>query len=657
MSIAVSIILLVLVLFAYRGLLHPKGEPGLFVLRLAVLVMFVLMATGQIVSFAWQERPHRVAVLVDRSRSMEAVRADSQALELARQIGSFLPRGLKPQFWSFGDSVYSGIDASRTYEQTRLGRALDLVLKSGPAAVVLLSDGQDNGDMSPVGVVEQAHVPVYTVGFGQYAGYNLRVREPELPGLIYAGDTVQVRVYLSGYGLRENLPVRVAVAGQERIVIAGAGFSEQEIEFPVVFTQPGKKVVSVRVESLPGEITFVDNQAQALAQVQPARVRMVYFTNNPGPNTRFILALLRQNPRVSLEPVISLTGGFNSKKELAGDVYLLDGVSENEPDRVWWQWLESQISGGAGLFFIAGVDNTFGPVLNRLLPLSQWRVLKGSFTPVPTGDAEAAGIFEPGSVDFNLLAPFSSLITGVPKAGAVVWFQAGENGQPIAVAGNAGKGRVVYFGGYPLWRWGFLPEIPLAGESPLAVFLDRMSRYLAEQDTSRFVLETGRLSYLAGEPVRLQLRARRPGGDCWEGLDVRVRVDTGDLWVPMVERGAGVYEATVSGSAPGSHHAVAEVRQEGVVLGNAGIDWVVDEQGVEFVRLGLNRGLLERLAQAGNGWFVPAESLHQELIRGIKTRGYQRRLVLDPRGMPWWFGLMAVLFGVELLLRRRKGLY
>ncbi len=657
MSIAVSIILLVLVLFAYRGLLHPRGEPGLFVLRLGVLVMFLLIATGQIVSFAWQERPHRVAVLVDRSRSMQAVRADSQALEIAGQIGSFLPRGLKPQFWSFGDSVYAGIDPNRIYEHTRLGRALELVFNSRPAAVLLLSDGQDNGDLSPVAVVKQAQAPVYVLGFGQYAGYNLSVRDLELPGSVYAGDTVKIRMHLVSSGLRENLPVRVAVAGQERTVVAGAGFSEQELEFPVVFNQPGKKVVKVRVESLPGEITFVDNRAQALVQVQPARVRTVYFTNNPGPNTRFILTLLRQNPRISLEPVISLTGGLDIGKELAGDVYLLDGVSEKEQDRSWWQWLESQIRAGAGLLFIAGVDNAIGPVLSRMLPVSQWTVLKGSFTPVPTGDAEIAGIFGPGGIDFNLLPPFSTMLTGVPDADAVVWLQAGENGKPVMVAGKKGRGRVVYFGGYPLWRWGFLPEISFGRESPLAVLLDRVSRYLADQDTSRFVLETDRLSYLAGEPVRLQLRARRPGGDCWEGLDVRIRVDTGGRWVPMVERGAGVYEAALSGSGPGSHHAVAEVRQEGVVLGTAGVDWVVDEQGVELVRLGLNRGLLERIAQAGNGWFVPAESLAPELIKGIRTRGYQRRLVLDPRSLPWWFGLMAVLFGVELLLRRRKGLY
>lgn len=657
MSIVVSIILLVLVLFAYRGLLHPEGAPGLFVLRLVVLIMFVLTVTGQILSFVWQKRPRQVAILIDRSQSMQAVRADSQALEIAGQIGSFLPRGLKPQFWSFGDTVYAGVVPSMIAEQTRLGRALELVLRSRPGALVLLTDGQDNGDLSPVAVVKQAQVPVYVLGFGQYAGYNLSVRDWELPGLVYAGDTVQIRVHLVSSGLEENLPVRVVVAGQERTVIAGAGFSEQELEFPVVFTQPGKKLISVQVESLPGEITFVDNRAQALVQVQPAKLRIVYFTNNPGPNTRFILGLLRQNPRVSLEPVISFTGSFNPGNQLAGDVYLLDGVSELESDRGWWEWLESQIRGGAGLFYIAGVDHAFGPGLSRMLPVSQATVLKGSFTPVPTSAAEIAGVFGPDGIDLNLLPPFNTLITGVPATNAEVWLQVGENGKPVVVAGKMGKGRVVYFGGYPLWRWGFLPEVSFGRESPLAVFLDRVSRYLAEQDTSRFVLETDRLNYLAGEPVRLQLRARRPGGDFWEGLDVRIRVDTGSFWVPMVERGAGVYRVTLSGFGPGSHHAVAEVRQDGVTLGNARIDWLVNEQGIELVRLGLNRGILEEIAQAGNGWFVPAESLNPELIKEIKTRGYQRRLILDPRSLPWWFGLMAVLFGVELLLRRRKGLY
>lgn len=657
MSIAVSIILLLLAIFAYRGMPGAKGGRWLLILRLLVVGLFFFLLAGEVINIVWKESPGWVAILVDRTESMSAIKADSSVIELARIIGANLPKGLRARIWSFGDSVYPGITNGQFYQRTHLGKALKLVGKNMPAAIVLLTDGQDNGEDSPVNVVKNSGVPVYVVGFGGEIGFNLRITEVELPSSVYAGDTVPLRVRVLIAGLDSSKPVRVTAAGQSRVVVAGSGFSEQDVEFSLVFNQSGKRDVVVKVESLPGEMSYLDNSWHRVIEVKPARIGVVYITNRPGPGTRFILNILGRSSRVNLKPVVSLSGHLDINEWGDGEVFILDGVEEREEENIWWQKLRARVEAGAGLLVIAGPEFRPGEVLRPLIGLSGWSGEKGSWTPVKARDTGIFDLFEPELINLDELPPFTGMVSGTITDGARVWLEAQESGKPLIIDQRVKKGRVVYVAGYPLWRWGFMRDYPVDRQTPLEVFLERVIPYLAEKDTTLFLLQTDGVSYLRGEPVRLVLFARRPDGWFWEGLDVQVRLDTQSRYVPMVERGKGRYEARVSTIAPGAHYAIAEVRSEDKVLGRARVDWTVTEQGLELVQLGLNRNLLDRIAEAGNGWLVLAESLDLRRIPEIKTRSYERSLRINPRIMPWWFGLMAVLFGLELFLRRQKGLY
>jgi hypothetical protein len=222
---------------------------------------------------------------------------------------------------------------------------------------------------------------------------------------------------------------------------------------------------------------------------------------------------------------------------------------------------------------------------------------------------------------------------------------------------------VVYLGAWPIWRWCFLPDFPLEKETPLEILLNGVCRYLSEPDTVQFRLETDAPAYLSGEPVRLKLFARRPDGTPWQGLDVRFNLNAEAQAkslvpaVPMLEKGEGRYEAQINGLLPGEHYADLIVRDGDKIVGRAKVGFSVLEQSREQLRLGLNRGLLVRLAEVSGGWFVRAESLSSGHIAQITPRVYERQIVLDPRRLPWWFGLIAVLYSLELVLRRKRGLY
>jgi len=660
MLIAASCLLLALGVLAYRRQLGRDRSLGLLGLRLAVLAGFGAILVGQVLAVRWAERPRRVVLLADVSASMAQTRQDSAALGAAEAFP--LPERARREVWRFADSVGPRPDSSRT----RIARALRIAGRTRPAAVVLLSDGQDNGEGDAVGAARRLGVPVYAVGFGPAAERNLAVSDVSVPAEVYEGDTAKVRVRLQGAGLSGER-VRVRVAGAEKDAVFGPGIAEQELEFRVGFRPAGRQMVRAQAESLPAERNYADNLQVAPVEVRPARVRVVYLANCPGANTRFLLRALAGVPRAEVVPVVAKVGGFPADRVVAevrrADVLVLDGVRETGQDASVWSAVAERVRQGAGLALAAGSEFSVGRTLSALVPVEgEVKMQAGTFTPAATGEGALLPWFQAGvGIDLGVVPPFTAAVGGTLRPGARAWLSAMEDGAPLLVAGRAGRGRVVFVAGDPLWRWGFLPTT----DSPLEVLVAGLVRFLGESDTVRFRLETDRPAYRAGERIRLRLKARAADGAGWDGLDVfasigpgtgRVgRVGAGGVAIPFRGVGAGVYEVELDGLNPGSHELAAAARYRGTEAGRAALRIEVAEQSVELAALGMNRPLLEAVARAGGGGFFPQDSLP---VGGFELRlgTHQRSILLDPRRMPLIYAGLAVLAGVELVLRRRKGL-
>lgn len=665
MTIVISLILLILAILAYRHHLRPKERPFLFALRLLVLFILVAIIIGEVFVFSWSRSSRRVAVLIDRSQSMGAIGAKKFLAEVPGYIKEKLPPNVSLEEWNFADSVSRSSDSLVLGgERTRLSKALEVVLKRRPGAVIVLSDGQDNSEKDPIAIAEEAEVPIYTIGFGSQKERNLTVRDVFVPPVVYALDTVIVKVRLQseGFSSAEKAIVQIAPLGAGKELPLSSEISEQEAIFSTVFSSPGYKTLTVGVESLSGEITYLDNFRTAAVEVKPARVRVIYLTNRVGPNSRFILRALKNDPRVVVFPVLAFTGGFGSSAVkdpnfIAGDIFILDGVLEHSVDAGLWQEIYKRVTAGAGAFILAGPEFSSEENLSRLLPLKELRLLSPTvssqpgFHPEFTEAGKILPWFETEGIDQTIIPPFSRVLTGTPLEHSIVILRVEETGEPLLVAGKVKKGKVVYLGGWDVWRWGFLPDFPPDKKTPLDVLLSGVIRYLSEKDTLLFRLNTDARTYLTGEPVRFTLTAKRPDGTPWEELDVQIFLNPGGLRFPMIEQEPGIYRVTVPGLRADNYSATAEVFRL-----RSSVQFEVSPQSVEMARLGMNRRLLSRLAEVTGGWFIPAESLATFPDYEIKLAPVKRRLVFDPRGSPWWFTVGALLFGVELLLRRSKGL-
>ena len=715
MLIAASAILLVLGVLAYRKAMFgqvargkDKGQSksqkadvadvGLLVLRLAILLLFAAVFVGAVFTHAWTERPRRVAVMLDVSESMKAVGAESAAAAVAEAFP--LPSGATGQEWVFGDTAktiadlrWQIVDSANT-NRTRIGAVLKTVGKTRPGAVVLLSDGQDNGDDDVVAAARGIGVPVYTVGFGGAAKGNARIEQVQLPVVVYSGDTVDVRVRVSASG-SANEKAGVRLRGETREVVLDQAMAEQDVPFRLVFGKPGRQVVEARLDSLPGESNCADNRRSVTVDVRPGRMRVAYVTNRPGPGTRMVLRALGSDERIEVESLVAMSGALSDERGVlndGADVFILDGVVETGSPGVW-QSVANRVQAGAGVLVLAGPDFQPGLSISKLLNGTVGRVQSGAFTPGLTAAGGVLPWFDSDTIDLGGVPPFVGLRPLNPivnRQSSIAndrgaWLVAKENSIPLVLAHKAGKGRVVYVAAYPLWRWGFGPDEKPEQGTPLSAFLSGAVRYLAERDTSPFWLEVERPDLYQGQPVRLTMRAVAPDGRPWMGLSVMVRVaeDTQTksevrvqkaegrsedaVTVPMTETGGGVYEATIEALGPGRYNAVAAAENGDspperatsgtvpVLLGRAATEFVVTEQSIELVNTGENEGLLRAIAEAGGGRYFASDSLPRGEAE-IALGTYQRRFSFDPRRAVWAYVLIALLAGAEWFLRRRRGM-
>ncbi len=690
MLIAVSAILLVLGVLAYRRALFGQGQrtrdkgqsaapgrrmeaadTGLLVLRIVVLLLFAAVFVGAVFTRVWTERPRQVAVVLDVSESMSAVGAESAAAAAAKTFP--LPTGATRQAWVFGDTAitvqtpsHKPQAASRIAERTRIGEALKTVGKTRPGAVVLLSDGQDNGEVDAVAAARDVGVPIYAVGFGGMAKRNASVEQVMLPAVVYSGETVEVQVRVAAAGFADE-KARVRLHRQTKEIVLGQAMAEQDVPFRLVFDKPGRQVIEARLDSLAGESNFADNTRSVTVDVRPGRLHVAYVTNRPGTGTRMMLRALASDERLQVDSVVAVSGAISDERGAMSasraDVFILDDIVENGSPEVW-QSIAAAVQDGAGALVLAGPDFQPGASVAKLLGGAVGQAQSGTFTPELTPAGGVLPWFSRDSTDLAAVPPFTGLRPLVGSGhdpNLQVWLVAQENKLLLMTAEKSGRGKVVYVAGYPLWRWGFGPDEKPEHATPLSDFVTGVVRYLAERDTSPFWLQVDRPDLYQGQPVRLTLRAVAPDGRPWTQLSALVGVKSVDsggishLQVPMTETGAGVYEATIEALGPGQYQATATVSTTDTVLGKAATEFAIANQPLELANTGMNEGLLRAIAEASGGKFFSSDSLAREGSE-ISLGSYPRGFVCDPRRTAGVYVIIALLAGLEWFLRRRRGL-
>ncbi|HEX7572469.1 MAG TPA: vWA domain-containing protein, partial [Bacteroidota bacterium] len=316
--------------FFYRFTLPPVTRPRRIVLSVLrgtalALVLILLLEPVLRTSFVIHHPPV-VAILADRSASMTIVdrtgnRAEQIKNLLTSVIPGAIPAGVETEFYSFGTSLRGPLRQPLDTlgdETTDIAGAF-LALghereRFNIRAVIMLSDGMYTEGENPLYRAGGLGIPVFTVGVGDTAQQkDVLVSRITANDVVYAGTTAPVDVVIksSGYG-GEKAEVTLHDGPRildRAVVVLPAGTAEVSARLSYTPEGEGSRRYTVRVSSLPGELTAANNRRLFGVKVLRSTMRVLILAAGPSPDLSIIRGTLAEDPNISVRALTQKLGG------------------------------------------------------------------------------------------------------------------------------------------------------------------------------------------------------------------------------------------------------------------------------------------------------------------------------------------------------------
>ncbi|MEO0083174.1 MAG: vWA domain-containing protein [candidate division WOR-3 bacterium] len=641
-------------------------------LRLVILLLVILMLLGYVFRLTFTQSPKiPILVLVDISKSMDIKDNITQVNQVVDKINK-LPN--KKQVFSFGDSVFSVYRYEQPFaNRTDITKALSFAKNKKPGCIVLVSDGQHNAENDPMMIVKAIQSPIYTIGIGAEQKSDIAIHSIIKPWQSFFGDTVNIIVRIENNGFyREHTKIRLMRKGKE-ILNNVVQFSDrdviQEVSFKVVPETTGKIVYTVKIDSLFNEATYLNNAKEIVIDVIKNRWQIVYLTNAPSFNTRFLPANLTANEDYSAQftviPIVAFVNqNFQILKQIsldqalqAADAIILDNIDETKMPSEMSAKLKTQISTGKGVLILTG-ENFRLTSLSDIMPFEfkKENIIKKDIFLELTDVGAVNPIFYDETNQFllNNTPPLWGLhpITNL-KPSTIIWAVSKEDKNPLIVYYQYQKSKIVAVTGFPIWRWSFSAIETEKTQQNFSRFIKNLMRFLSVKDLTPFRLVTNKSEYLTGEPIFFNLFATSSDGSRWSGLNVELDVPNFKVTIPLYEADAGIYQGESYAFMPGEHFAQAKISKDGKEIGTAKTSFLVTQQSIENIT-GLNADLLNKLANATGGKYYPADEFLKQTFYPEIVK-YKKSLRFAFYNNPYIYVIVTIIFGIVLFLRKKKG--
>jgi len=716
--------------------LSPAWKAWFIGLRSAVLIIIVFCLLRPVVDVR-QAPPQDtyLAVLLDNSQSMSIADVDGES-RLAAASSAFLEGPVAEklaesfQLRSFAfdqrtrrlgeGGALGALDTPGTV--SAIGQALRSVadqLDGLPlGAVVLVSDGADNGDLDPVIAAREfgnRQIPVFTVGVGQeQLPLDIGIADVGAARTVLEGSVFTVTAVLRHQGFAgEEIELSVLDGGRvvssERVTLGAPGVSQRfSLE---VAPERRERIVYKLVAALqPGELIEQNNAYSFLVDnADKPTLDVLYLEGHPRNEYKFIRRALDGDESLRLATYLQ-TGpgkfyrqGIASPAELAegfpGDresLYEYEAIILGDIEREFFQGEQLQMlegfvaERGGGLLQSGIIDEAFlGTPLADILPLTlvgqgflparlQGGIRRGEhptgalFRPRLTRSGEVSPLLRLAGEDSENRFAWSQLpdlqgihVTGRIKPGAEVLLehpalQYRSQALPVLAVQRYGNGRVISLATASTWRWQMM--MPSADHSHETLWRQKL-RWLAASAPERVSLEFDREFYNVGDEVQVSARV----------LDAQYQPDNdATLWMQTTSPRGEVSDAPMQW----------DITQDGVyrssfLVGEEGMfDLLVDvtsaagEQGSqqqaaivvtpslrEYANAAMDSGLLGRIATAAGGShfdFGDAGELPESVE--FTPNAYSRNVQIDLWDEPWLLALLIGLLCSDWLTRRLRGL-
>jgi len=717
-----------LALYLGREMRRSKRHPLLIVLRSGVILLLALLLINPVATLTAPQAKRKAPflLLLDTSRSMTTrdvptVSAPETRWQAARQatldnhvLLEALAQRYQVRVYGFdARAAAADIGVLRALESphgdhTSLGDALTQAVGANRPAgasgsfggVLLVSDGRDNGQTSPLDAARTAKslgFPVYTLCVGQETkAQDIEVVAQRPQVFAEPGQQIEITADVRDTGIPRG-PVTVEllrdgkrVAAQNLTLSPG----RHEVSFPVVEAHRGFCRYAIACSPLPGETDLTNNRANVFLNVMDSHARVLLLEGQPTWDSKFLAQALRDDPTIRLDSVYQLTDtrpfavSGSAEQPIVHvprtvedfahyDVLLLGRGYESFFDAKATEELKKWVGDRGGcLVFLRGRADEHTPGLRDLEPLTYGtqELATAQIRLTDAGRSHPGFAFDTKEDAQTVVRKLPSLVTATrvqnEKALAVVLArspdsESGADSKPMATLAyqRFGQGKVMAVVGQGLWRWAFLPPDQEKYSRVYPEFWAQTIRWLVSESDflpgQNIALRTDKTTYSASETVSLlgflrgpknvtppQITLTLPGGQTTSLTPARGDGKTADFTASYRPPSPGEYIATVAPPS-GSKKAVPVSAAFTVFAGQE-----------EDANRSADPALMQQIAAVGGGQSLQPSELNSlpEKLRSAELASVK---VSEPRTLwdRWW--VLAALLGLltaEWLLRRRLGL-
>ncbi len=568
--------------------------------------------------------------------------------------------------------------------------------------------------------VEQLRVPIHTLVVGtsevSTAGIDLAIEDLQLDqSVTFEKKTVPVHFQLKLVGAAgKKVRVRLLIENRNGKRQGESGelveiplstearpFRDIEtkknsvtipVELSFVAEQAGEYKIAAEVVPDAGEVKLDNNRLETLITVRKGGLKVAYF-DIPRPEQKF-LRRLNETAKIQIDTQVILPGKFSSQSKIDPDFFKKDqydvyiigdvpaSVFNNSGDDLLRQ-LALRVHDGAGLLMTGGLHNfgaggyattplaTILPVKMDsadLIPLDQDQPddhINTEIQMLPTVDGDQRYLMSLAASQnmerWEELPKLGGATRIMPKSGAIEVLAETKNEDPLLLASETGRGRVLALAVDETWKWhlhGF--------EAEHQRFWQQMILRLAHKE-----FESDQPLWARVEPRNFSPLSKVPlefGAQTEDGVpipdanfQVEVLTPSGEvIKVPPQRFGDHGLADFTKTSEPGDYWVTVQGTQNGKSLGlPASTRFVVDSRDIEMDNPAADPGMMAEIAETTSGQVIAPEDLGK-FLESLLEDGIPEDLKRYRRINLWdgWPPLLIFigLMSIEWTIRKLRGL-
>jgi hypothetical protein len=502
LALIVAIAVVAVLITAYG---FYSGARGAWARGLAFAILIFALCGPMLVHENHAPLPDVVAVVVDRSQSMNigerTAQADSALAQLRRMLAA------QPDLTIRQTEVTTTTNGENNGTQAfaALNAALADVPPARIAGAIMITDGEVHDAPAPDQMTLKAPLQVLIAGTRGERDRKLTVANAARFAIV--GQSAEIVARVDDFGDSDDAlaDINVTVDGRPLGTRSLPVGKDTPIRVPV--THEGENIVELSAAPGPAELTLQNNRAVVTVSGVRDRLRVLLVSGEPHAGERVWRNLLKADPSVDLvhftilrppekqdgTPINELsliafpTRELFSEKLKGFDLVIFDRYGEQGIlPMIYFENIAQYVEDGGALLVssgpeFAGPTSVYRTPLSSVLPAQPTgQIITQAFRPqvTPLGLAHPVTRDLPESNSDNVAPSWGRWfrqIEAVPVAGQTI--MSGPSGKPLLVLDQVQKGRVAELLSDQIWLWarGF------EGGGPQAELLRRLAHWLMKE--------------------------------------------------------------------------------------------------------------------------------------------------------------------------------